>query len=158
MHPLRTPASTTLWQRLCPALHLLNSALRRKDHKSRRLVLQPAAGGRCKKRPIVYEPPATEPVRFRMGIGPSLDPTGLAYYRRPDHLRTNRTKNRGPGHSKTLVCNIVKDTDYQDPIYYGQLHKLASGKRLGTLTASIRAGTAAVQNSRDPSRSMFGLC
>ena len=79
--------------------------------ESRALVLHPGAGGRCKKRLIVYEP-ATEPIRFRMGIGPPLDSSGLSYYRRPEHLRTNRTKNRRPGHSKTLVCNIVMATYY----------------------------------------------
>lgn len=113
MHPLRTPGSTTSWQQLYPAAHLLNGTLRRKHHKSRALVLQPGGGGRCKRKALVYEP-ATEPTRFRMGIGPSLEATGLSYYKRPENLRTNRTKNRHPGQSKTLVCNVVIISHYQD--------------------------------------------
>ena len=76
--------------------------------------MQPATGGRCKKQLIVYEPP-TEPNRFKMGIGPALDPTGLCYYRRPDHLRTNRTKNRNPGHTKTLTCNMLRIWTINNP-------------------------------------------
>ena len=151
---MRTPDSTTVWQRLHPALHLLNSTLRRKHHKSHAVVMQPAAGGRCRKRPIVCEP-ATEPIRFRMGIGPALNPTGLglAYYRRPDHLRTNRAKNRHPGQSKRLVCNTVKGLDYQQSSYC-RVCKLPSGRRLGTTTTLLRARTAAVQTSRDLSDSI----
>ena len=152
MHPLRTPDSTTVWQRLHPALHLLNSTLRRKHHKSHALVMQPAAGGRCRKRAIVCEP-ATEPTRFRMGMGPASGPTGLSYYRRPDHLRTNRTKNRRPGHSYRLVCNTLKGLDYQQSSYC-RMCKLPSGRRLGITTTLLRARTLVVQTSRDLSGSI----
>ena len=92
-----------------------------------------------------------------MGIGPSLDPTGLSYYNWPDHLRTNRTKNRRPGYSKTLVCNILKDADYPDPVC-GHLQETCLGRGPGSATTSIRAGTAADKTSRDPSDSVLGLC
>ena len=52
--------------------------------------------------------PATEPIHFKIRIVPVLDPTSLYYYQKSDHLRTNRTKNRNPGHTKTLVCNILR--------------------------------------------------
>ena len=155
MHPLRTPSSTTIWQQLQPAAHLLHGTLRRKNVKSRALVLHPGAGGRCKKRLIVYEP-ATEPIRFRMGLGPSLDSTGLSYYRRPEHLRTNRTKNRRPGHSKTLVCNIVMVTYYRDHMY-DQLCKLPPGRRADTPPTSYGVTAAVIQQSTGLSNSVLDL-
>ena len=102
MHPLRVPGTTTTWQTLNPPSELTNQPLRRKQHKTRGLVLQFAGGGRCKKHKIIYVP-AKEPVRFKLGHGPALDDTGLSYYSRPEHLQTNRTKNKNPGKEKTLI-------------------------------------------------------
>ena len=102
LHPLRSPDSTTLWVQLTPLRHLQN-APQRKQRKTQSLCLQPSAGGRCRKSKLVFEP-ATEPTCYRMGNGPRLEPGGLSYYHRAEHMQTNQTKNKTPNISRKLNC------------------------------------------------------
>ena len=68
--------------------------------------MQPSGGGRNRKGKVVHAQ-ATEPTCFKMGIGPDLEPSGLSYYRRAEHLQTNQTKNRTPNIPKKLDRIIV---------------------------------------------------
>lgn len=96
--PLRKADSTTQWASLLP-LNAGQIPALRKYHRGRRpLVLLPAAGGRCKKRKS-YErqvPVDADPKHFKLGLGPWSE----GFYRRPEHLRGNKTKNKNPLQTK----------------------------------------------------------
>ena len=117
LHPLRAPDSTTRWAQLTPPQHL-HSNPQRKHRKAPSLCLQPSAGGRCRRSKVTYEP-ATAPTCFRMGMGPTLEPSGLSYFERPEHLRTNRTKNKTPNVPKKLNC--IKVLKKAEGRYEGRL-------------------------------------
>lgn len=117
LHPLRSPDSTTRWAQLTPPQHL-HSTPQRKQRKAHSLCLQPSAGGRCRRSKVVFEP-ATAPTCFRMGVGPRLEPSGLSYFQRAEHLRTNQTKNKTPNVSRKLNC--IKVLELSGGRYKGRL-------------------------------------
>ena len=99
LDPLRSLVDTgTKWAKLIPLVpYYRNVPPLHHGARSKPLILLPSHGGRTKKKShlsLAIDPPPSG--TFTMGRGPS----DSGYWQRPEHMRTNRTKNKNPNRVK----------------------------------------------------------